>query len=461
MHSDLATQDQTDESSRGEPQQAALLILRQGGRLLVPPRLQRLRYGFAIGRGVPELTDERWQVDDVLVSRKHALIALGKAGWALTDLGSRNGSVVANRMIRGTSTPLESGTVFSVGGHVAVFLLLDNADASTIETDGGVPIGPVRTCSPALMGVATRIQLLAPTNRSILLSGETGTGKEVVARMIHDLSSRRGPFVAINCASISHELFESELFGYRRGSHSQAREDHPGLIASAAAGTLFLDEIGEMSGGAQAKLLRFLQDKQVMGLGQTNARTVDVRVIAATQNPFASLRQDIIGRFGAEPMSLPPLRDRRQDIGALCTHFLGTTTGSGMQIEAQAFLALIMHAWPRNVRELEAVVSEASLRAESRSAREIALDDLTLELRETFRALRAPAQPAGADRSVPASTENEAKPPRRARPSRDELERLLRECAGDVPAIARRLERHRELVWRWCREAALDPAAFR
>ncbi|HEY0705789.1 MAG TPA: sigma 54-interacting transcriptional regulator [Polyangia bacterium] len=461
MISELATQDQTGDSSASEPQQAALLILREGGRVLARPRFQRLRYGFSVGRGAPELTADRWQVDDVLVSRKHALVALGEDGWALTDLGSRNGSVVASQLIRGTAVPLVPGTVLCFGGHVAVFQLLSDSEASLIESDGGVLVGPVKTCSPALMAVAARIRLLAPTPGSILLSGETGTGKEIAARMVHDLSRRRGPFVAVNCASISRDLFESELFGYRRGSHSQAKEDHPGLIASAAGGTLFLDEIGETSGAVQAKLLRFLQDKQILGLGQTTARTVDVRVIAATQNPFETLRQDVIGRFGAEPLLLPLLRHRREDLGALCAHFLATTKGT-MEIDAQAFVAMCIHTWPRNVRELEAVVSEADLRAKSRGKQGIGLDDLTIDLRRAFATLRPPAQAATAASAAraPAATERE-KAPRRARPGREELAQMLRESRGDVPAIARLLNRHRELVWRWCKEASLDPAKFR
>jgi transcriptional regulator with PAS, ATPase and Fis domain len=299
----------------------------------------------------------------------------------------------------------------------------------------------------------------------VLLAGETGTGKEVYARAVHDLSGRRGPFMALNCASFNRDLFESHLFGYKRGSHSQASEDHPGVLASAEGGTVFLDEIGEMDVTVQTKLLRFLQDKTFLGLGWTRPRRADVRIIAATQAPQTTLRKDILGRLGADPVVLPALRRRREDLPALCRHLLRRLPPEqGVRgLERSAGIAFCLYSWPRNIRELEATIAEAALSAAERGAARIDLQDLPGRLREL---LRQPPldddEDSGPQRSRPeAPAPAAATAPRRERPSRSELEELLREHRGHVPAVARQLDRRRELVWRWCRLDGIDPTAYR
>ena len=151
-----------------------------------------------------------------------------------------------------------------------------------MKTELVTPLGPVATVSPALAVACDRLRRLAPSESELFIVGETGVGKEVYARAVHDASGRKGRFMAINCAAIPRDLVESELFGYRQGAHSTAHAAKPGLIEEAEGGTLFLDEIGEMTGEAQIKLLRFLQDRELTPLGATRPRRMDVRIVAAT-----------------------------------------------------------------------------------------------------------------------------------------------------------------------------------
>jgi sigma-54 dependent transcriptional regulator, acetoin dehydrogenase operon transcriptional activator AcoR len=466
---EFATQDERPLAAGAEPLHGVVIVLGAGAALLERPRVQRIGASFEIGRGDAELGCGRWQIPDNVVSRQHARLAAGPGGWTVADLGSRNGTLVERVLLRDATLPLGAGTLFVVGGQVAVFQLYTEEQLRCIEADQAAPLAPVATASSELARLSQRLRVLAASDRPVLLCGETGTGKEVFARAVHVASGRPGPFVALNCAGVPRELFESELFGYRKGSHSQAHADNPGLVLSAQGGTLFLDEIGEMPQPLQAKLLRFLQDKSVLGLGFTQPRRADVRIVAATQNPFESLREDILGRLGAEPLLLPPLRRRREDIGALCVRFLASAGGAGvLGFEREAFVALCLHRWRRNVRELEAIVTEAALLAGHRGAPHIALGDLPAEVQSGLHApgVRGERPPAaedddGEDDHPPAAAGEPATPrARRPRPSREELERVLREHRGDVPAAARALGRQRELVWRWCKAMGLDPHAF-
>jgi two-component system NtrC family response regulator len=295
-----------------------------------------------------------------------------------------------------------------------------------------------------------RLRRLARAGREILLSGETGVGKEVYAKAVHRASGRSGRFVALNCAAIPTDLVESELFGFVRGAHSQAAANKPGLIEEAEHGTLFLDEIGDMPGPAQAKLLRFLQEHTYVPLGSREIRRMDVRVIGATSSltPSAQahgLRQDLRGRFGAEPVVLPPLRERREDLGALVSHFLGRESGQSRPLETGAFLALCLHDWPQNVRELENVIREAVLYSAGRP--EIRLVDLPRVVRERVEV----------DKNKPAARRRSP----RARPDKAEIEALLDRHKGNVAEVARELDRQWAVVWRWILKSGLDVDKYR
>ncbi len=223
--------------------------------------------------------------------------------------------------------------------------------------------------SKAIKGVIERIEKVAPTPARVLITGENGTGKELVARAIHDLSLRsRGPFVEVNCAAIPTELIESELFGHIKGSFTGAVADRPGKFELADGGTLFLDEIGDMSLSAQAKVLRALQEGVIARVGSGKSLPVDVRVIAATNKTLEQeiaagrFREDLLYRLNVVPIEVPPLRTRRNDIPQLVQHFteqLCATGRTGLkpkEFEPAALKHLAAHDWPGNIRELKNAV---------------------------------------------------------------------------------------------------------
>ncbi len=237
-------------------------------------------------------------------------------------------------------------------------------------SDGSVRDHPLVGTSAALEYVLFRVGQVAPTDASVLLLGETGTGKGLVAAAIHDQSKRRqGRFLQVNCAALPANLVESELFGRERGAFTDARFSQAGRFELASGGSIFLDEIGELPMETQAKLLRVLQDSQFERLGSPRTIQVDVRVVAATnRNILADVRAsrfraDLYHRLNVFPISLPPLRDRRDDIPALVNHFverLSTRYGKAPAKVSTALLReLQAYHWPGNIRELENVIERA------------------------------------------------------------------------------------------------------
>jgi DNA-binding NtrC family response regulator len=242
--------------------------------------------------------------------------------------------------------------------------------------------------SRAMQQVMSLVEKVAPANASVLVTGEHGTGKEVVARAIHAASERRGKaFVAVNAGGLSDGVLESELFGHVKGAFTDAKADRTGCFELADGGTLFLDEIANMPHGQQARLLRVLQTGEFHPVGSSRSRSVDVRVLAATNADVAKaaaegrFREDLLYRLNTVEIRLPPLRDRREDIADLAGAFLARANArSGMtrRFSPAAMAALLGHSWPGNVRELEHVVERASLLA---TGDEIGADDLVLRVR--------------------------------------------------------------------------------
>jgi two-component system response regulator GlrR len=226
--------------------------------------------------------------------------------------------------------------------------------------------------SPAMQRLLQQVVQVADSDVTILLFGETGTGKEVFARVIHSNSRRsKGPFVALNCAAIPETLFESELFGHVRGAFTSAHGARRGLFQSANGGTLFLDEIGEMPLSMQVKLLRAVQEREVREVGSELSTKIDVRIIAATNKDLGeavkngSFRNDLYYRISVVPLFIPPLRDRRDDIPLLAQHFL-TASAKRANKALRAFTPaalnrLVTHPWPGNVRELENIIEKATV----------------------------------------------------------------------------------------------------
>ncbi|HJK93910.1 MAG TPA: sigma-54 dependent transcriptional regulator [Polyangiaceae bacterium LLY-WYZ-15_(1-7)] len=226
--------------------------------------------------------------------------------------------------------------------------------------------------SPAMRALYAQLEKVAPTNGRVLITGESGTGKELIARAVHRLSQRKdGPFIKVNCAAIPAELIESELFGYERGAFTGAQGRRKGMFEQADGGTLFLDEIGDMSGNAQAKVLRALQSGEISRVGSEKAIAVDVRVLAATNKDLelevkeGRFREDLYFRLNVVPLKTPPLRDRPQDVPLLVKAFLRDfARENGLRekpIEAEVLEALAQRSWPGNVRELKNVVERMAI----------------------------------------------------------------------------------------------------
>jgi transcriptional regulator with PAS, ATPase and Fis domain len=246
---------------------------------------------------------------------------------------------------------------------------------SSTDRRGGCPDTDTVGSSPAWQRVLTAAVRVAATEATVFLQGESGSGKEVIARLIHRTSPRKhGPFVAINCAALPEQLLESELFGYERGAFTGALQSKAGHIDMAARGVLLLDEVSEMSLTAQAKFLRFLEEREYLRLGGTRLQKADVRIIAASNRDLVdaverrTFRQDLLYRLRVFDISLPPLRDRVSDIPLLAEQFL-TDVGRAMEIPTprlrdDARDALLAHDWPGNVRELRNVLERAAILAD-------------------------------------------------------------------------------------------------
>jgi transcriptional regulator with GAF, ATPase, and Fis domain len=414
---------------------------------------------------------------DRTVSSVHARITRvlqAGEGFTIEDLGSTNGTHVDGKQIVGP-TPLRNGSLIFIASQVLVFRLVTPAEFTALKEEEIRPLTQLPTLSPAMAVITSKLRLLARSSAEILLVGETGVGKEVFANAIHAASGRNGPLVAINCAAIPRELVESELFGYEKGAHSTAQGRKPGLVELADGGTLFLDEIGDMPIELQAKLLRFLQDRRFTPLGSTRIIEANVRVIAATSRVTlekgAHVQEALLGRLGAQPIVLPPLRDRPEDVGRLTAHFLGQVA-EGRALEPEAFHALTLHNWPLNVRELSKVVTEAEVL--SRSVQAIGLEHLpdaitaTLQIDPNEPLDDTSVDPPDArersftdsggfrDGDAPAATRV-----RRPAPTRQELVALLGEFKGSVAQVARRLDRQYAVVWRCIQRYGIDAATFR
>lgn len=248
----------------------------------------------------------------------------------------------------------------------------------------------VRGSSGAMQEALRIARRAAPSNATVLLLGESGSGKEVMARHIQQKSQRAdGPFVALNCATLTGDLLESELFGHEKGAFTGAHKSKPGCIELAEGGTLLLDEVGELGAGAQAKLLRVLQERQFQRVGGTKTLDADIRIIAATNRDLrkaaedGTFREDLYYRLNVVSIRLPPLRDRPEDLDALVEHALARYVGelgrAPLSISEDAWRLLRRYAWPGNVRELNNVIERAAVLAPDD---QIEVDDLPEELRE-------------------------------------------------------------------------------
>jgi transcriptional regulator of acetoin/glycerol metabolism len=419
--------------------------------------MDRVVFGRGAERAVLELppasaASVRVDLADETVSRDHARLAfLGE--WTLEDLGSRNRTYVNGRPIERVA--LADGDLIEAGQ--SVFMFRRDAGPPGPRT---VPASHLRAARRAfdtyvasLQRDLDRLSQLAASRVTVLILGETGTGKELVARALHELSGRSGQFTAINCGALPTHLVAAELFGFRKGAFSGAQEDRPGLVRAADGGTLFLDEVGELPAEAQTALLRVLQEQEVLPIGGTRPVRIDLRIAAATHRDLdelvgrAELREDLLARLSGFTMRLPPLRHRREDLSLLIPALLQRVAPDPAKVRFSrgAALALLAHDWPQNVRELERCLAAATALAVDRP---ISFNDLTEGVRSMAR-----AEPVALGTQPPLDDD--------ARAQRDELIRLLTQERGNVNAVARALTKDPKQIRRWLERYTIDPNQFR
>jgi DNA-binding NtrC family response regulator len=309
------------------------------------------------------------QLTDSKVSGLHCEIRLDDRGYRLRDLDSTNGTYVSS--LRINDVYIGAGAQIALGGTRLKFEPLgESVEIELADTDR---FGSMIGRSVKMRELFARLEKLARTDTTVLVTGETGAGKELVAEALHDYSPReKGPFVVLDCGSIPPNLIESELFGHERGAFTGATSSHAGAFERAHGGTVFLDEIGELPLGMQPKLLRVLERKEVRRVGGSNTIQVDVRICAATNRDLGvevnrgRFREDLYYRLAVARVHVPPLRERKDDLPLLIEHILQTTPGGETASIAQETIDLMMkHDWPGNVRELRNVIERAVLLAES------------------------------------------------------------------------------------------------
>ena len=320
------------------------------------------------------LEDNDLVLDDDKVSRYHARIYQEGDDFLIEDLKSSTGTWV-NR-VRVRDAFLKSGSTIRLGNTQLRFSVL--SEKVEIQPSQQGELGGIVGTSEAMRRIFGVIEKVAPTGATIVLEGETGTGKEVVARTIHQHSQRASQtFIVFDCGAVQQNLIESELFGHEKGSFTGALANRQGLFEMAHGGTLFLDEIGELALDLQPKLLRALEQREIRRVGGNRPIKIDVRVLAATNRDLAQevkagrFREDLFYRLGVVRMKLPPLRERREDIVPLGRHMLRTgafnRTAAGQRVKGlshDAVRALMAYDWPGNVRELGNVIERACSFAE-------------------------------------------------------------------------------------------------
>jgi len=384
-------------------------------------------------------------VVDPKMSKVHAQIRWAIDGWCVEDASSRNGTRVnGERVERAT---LSDGDVIQMGHSVYLYRAGAGHEVASPDTADEPP--GLGTFNPGLARQFANLRLIARSTVPVLVQGETGTGKELAAKAVHRLSGRKGALRAVNCGALPRTLLESELFGYRKGAFSGASEDRLGLVRSADNGTLFLDEVGDLPLDAQGALLRVLQEGEVLPVGSTVATSVDVRIVAATHRDLANqavkgrFREDLLARLTGFSVVLPPLRERREDLGALIHQLIGChAAGSARDIRftTAAIRALCAYEWPGNIRQLGQVIRAALVLSGT----------MTIDVEHLGEALTAPV----------ASGANTATGDTRSANS-EGLKQLLTRHRGNVSSVALALHTSRMQVHRLCKRFGIDLREFR
>lgn len=374
--------------------------------------------------------DSDVQLEGDKVSRKHAAIRREGASCTVRDLGSRNGVYVNGARVE--KAELEIGSLIRIGDWLGHVTEIDSEQAGTREEFHEVV--PGHWAGPILWPALLAIRPAAATKVPILVEGQTGTGKEGVAKAIHEWSGRSGKFVAVNCSAIPENLAEGELFGYRKGAFTGADKSHDGYFRAAHKGTLFLDEIADLPVALQPKLLRALEQGEVMPIGESQPVAIDVRVVAAVQGPLAKavqqekFRADLFARLDGISVRLPPLCERVGEIPFLVDRLMERHLDGHRKprLEPSLVEALCRYPWPYNVRELDRVIQQ--MLALHASKETLSRGDLPEKLRSGI-----------ASESVGSEA---------YRPSPDTLLAALKKEAGNINRAAQRLGVSRQRMYR-------------
>ncbi len=386
-----------------------------------PPRAVPLSPGDEIVLGTARNAGADFvHVDDSAVSARHCRVHHTGATVVVEDLGSRNGVRVCGARVHRVA--LELGGSFEIGRAVV------RIDPGTRRVESARPLDGLIGASAAMEQLAASVRKIAPLRLPVLLRGESGTGKDLVARAVHDENPRKGrPFVALNAATISRDLAESELFGHQRGAFTGAVRDRRGAFREANGGTLFLDEIASLSLEVQAKLLRVVEEGTVRPLGAEVAVPIDVRLVVATCEPLERMvkdrqfRADLYERIAVCVVHVPALRDRPEDIPALARHLLKTSELGARELSPSALGVLRAQSWPGNVRELRNVIVQAALRAGGRVQAEHVAEAIAERSPEKRR-----LEPDDAFRIFAETGNNQSAAARRAGVARSTMRDLLR-----------------------------------
>ncbi len=385
-------------------------------------------------------------LDDARASSTHARLERVVHQWVLEDLGSRNGTLVNGLPVR--RVVLANGDLIEMGHSFLRYRELAPASESRpdVVADPDATSPGLVTLVPTFAHALARLRLVAASPESILIMGESGTGKELIARAVHTLSRRPGVLVPVNCGALPESMVEAELFGHKRGSFSGASADRTGLMRAADRGTLFLDEIGDLRLTSQTVLLRALQEQQVTPVGGERPVDLDLRLVCATHRTLdrcvadGAFREDLLARIRGFVLHLPALRERREDLGILVAAILDRLAGaqaSQVRFSGRAARALLGHAWPQNVRELEKALGAALALANGGPIRHEHLPDTVREVK-----------------AVP-PTESDAAM------DRERLVELLRAHQGNITAVARACGKARTQVQRWLQRFDVDASEFR
>ncbi len=384
------------------------------------------------------------RIEDATMSRRHARVSREGKRWKVTDLGSRNGVLVDGKRIR-DEVLLDHPRVLRLGDSIFLFAE-DVRRFEATQVDGGGE----RVTGPTLRKVWESVTAAGRSGETLHITGESGSGKELAARTFHDAGPHAsGPFIAVNCAAIPEGVAERLLFGARKGAFSGAVENAEGYIQAAHGGTLFLDEVGELDLQVQAKLLRVLETKEVLALGDSKPRRVDIRICSATHRDLRAqvadkkFREDLYFRVGRPHVSIPPLRERLEEVPWFIEREVGRAA-PGVRADASFVEACLLRHWPGNVRELLAELREAARAAAADGATTLDSSRLPPGAGTSFEPTRdiSPQQPAA---------------PTGGMPSREVIEETLRREEGRIATTARVLGIHRNQLRRWLAKHNVDP----